>query len=195
MSSKAQFFASRIAGCEVPALDEGDFTRLTVTRQLALIATVAKGETVRLIGSSLGGYLAALYASLHPLEVERLVLLAPAFCFGSRYPAELGPDVMGKWKTTGFRKIFHYGFGEERELSYELIADAARYPDYPDFKQPALILHGRLDEVVPVALSENFAASHTNARLIVLDSDHQLTDVTATLWAETERFFNEDRTS
>jgi uncharacterized protein len=192
-SSKAQFFARQFADlgvrCDVPALDGGDFENLTITGQLRVIEELAAGEPVRLIGSSLGGYLAALYASRHPETTDRVVLLAPAFCFGSRYPEELGPEVMEPWKRTGSRRIFHYGFGEERALGYRLIEDAAGYPDYPEFAQPALILHGRNDDVVPASLSETFAASHTNARLLILDSDHQLTDVTTTLWDETQRFF------
>jgi pimeloyl-ACP methyl ester carboxylesterase len=191
-SGKAQFFARKLADsgvrCDVPALDGGDFRSLTIGGQLAVIEEIAAGEPVRLIGSSLGGYLAALYASRHP-ETERVVLLAPAFCFGSRYPPELGEETMREWKRNGFRKIYHYGFGEERELSYRLVEDGAKYEDYPEFSQPALILHGRNDDVVPVSLSETFAASHANARLIVLDSDHQLSDVTETLWAETSAFF------
>jgi hypothetical protein len=191
-SSKAQFFARQFAAlgvrCEVPALDGGDFEHLTISGQLRLLEELVGGERVRLIGSSLGGYLAALYASLHP-ETDRVVLLAPAFCFGSRYPQELGPEVMEPWQRTGSRKIFHYGFGEERSLSYDLIEDGAKYPDYPEFSQPALILHGRNDDVVPASLSEAFAASHPNARLLVLESDHQLTDVTAILWEETREFF------
>jgi len=191
-SSKAQYFARRFSElgvqCDVPALDGGDFEHLTITGQLRIIEELAGGQPVRLIGSSLGGYLATLYASRHP-ETDHVVLLAPAFRFASRYPVELGPAVMEPWKRTGSRKIFHYGFGEERELSYRLIEDGTGYPDYPEFAQPALILHGRKDDVVPVGLSETFAATHANAQLLVLESDHQLTDVTETLWDETRRFF------
>ena len=178
-SSKAQYFARRFEDlgvrCDVPALDGGDFEQLTISGQLRIVEDLAGGEPIRLIGSSLGGYLAALYASRHP-ETDRVVLLAPAFCFPSRYPEELGPAVMEPWKRTGSRKIFHYGFGEERALSYRLIEDGAGFPDYPEFDQPALILHGRNDDVVPVELSETFAATHSNARLLVLESGHQLTD-------------------
>ncbi len=192
-SSKAQFFAARFgeAGveCVIPALDGGDFANLTITAQLELIEREAGGETVRLIGSSLGGYLAALYASLHPQATDRVVLLAPAFCFGSYYPQDLGPAILEAWMRTGVRRIPHYGYHEERDLNYGFIEDAVRYPDYPDFTAPALIMHGRNDEVVPVRVSETFAAVHSNARLLVLDSDHQLTDVTATLWKETSAFF------
>jgi len=194
-SSKARFFAAQFATlgveCVVPALDGGDFRNLTITGQLAIVEREAAANTgpVRLIGSSLGGYLSALYAALHPEQVERLVLLAPAFCFGSHYPRELGPATMEAWKNTGVRRIPHYGYGEERDLAYTFIEDAASYPDNPDFRQPALIFHGKNDDVVPVHLSEAFAASHPNAKLRVLDSDHQLTDVTEVLWNETSAFF------
>lgn len=190
-SSKAQFFASKFRElgieCVVPALDGGDFSSLTISNQLAIIEREAAGQPVTLIGSSLGGYLSALYASQHP-ETEKVVLLAPAFCFGTHYPRELGPAVLEEWKTKGTRRIPHYGFGEERDLKYDMIVDAARYPDYPEFSQPALLLHGKFDDVVPCTVSETFAASHPNAKLRILASDHQLTDVTGILWDETKSF-------
>ena len=52
-----------------------------------------------------------------------------------------------------------------------------RYEDYPDFRQPALIFHGAQDVVVPAAYSSDFAATHANARLEILASDHQLLNV------------------
>jgi hypothetical protein len=44
--------------------------------------------------------------------------------------------------------------------------------------------------VVPHAYSEAFAAKHPNARLRLLDSDHQLTDSTELIWEEMRAFFN-----
>src|SRR5579883_715627 len=87
-SKKARFFAERIPHLEVPDLARGDFEHLTITGQLEVIRDLAKGEPVHLIGSSLGGYLAALYASRHP-EVQKLVLMAPAFEFKSRWEERL----------------------------------------------------------------------------------------------------------
>ena len=79
-SGKAQWFrrafAERGIELEIPDLVEGGFENLTITGQLGVIERAAKGEPVSLIGSSMGGYLAALYASRHP-EAARLVLLAP----------------------------------------------------------------------------------------------------------------------
>src|SRR5690242_10304688 len=83
-SRKARFFAERLrkVGCkvEIPDLAQGGFKHLTISGQLQLLERLAAGEPVMLIGSSLGGYLAALYASQHP-EVDRMILLAPAFRF------------------------------------------------------------------------------------------------------------------
>jgi uncharacterized protein len=83
-SRKARFFEERFnelgIGLEVPDLAEGNFRNLTLTAQLNVVSRLCSGQPASLIGSSMGGYLAALYAARHP-EVERLVLLAPAFSF------------------------------------------------------------------------------------------------------------------
>src|SRR5271165_1479711 len=90
-SKKAQYFARRLlergVTLEVPDLAEGDFENLTVTRQLQVVERVCGKEAVCLMGSSLGGYLAALYAARHS-EVEKLVLMAPAFSFVTRRSEE-----------------------------------------------------------------------------------------------------------
>src|SRR5579872_1082450 len=87
-SRKAQSFrealANRNIDLEIPDLAEGDFEHLTISRQLEVIGKTLDGSACRLVGSSMGGYLASLYAAAHP-EVERLVLLAPAFGFAKRW--------------------------------------------------------------------------------------------------------------
>lgn len=169
-SRKAQAFQSAFErlgiALEIPALDGGDFEHLTISGQLSLIEDVLKAEPVRLIGSSMGGYLASLYAAGHP-EVSRLVLLAPAFAFAPRWQR---PDHES-------REVFHYGDQIVRSVHYGLIEDALRYPPLPDFTQPALIFHGLHDDVVPIGYSRDFVAHHRNARLIELESDHELLDV------------------
>jgi pimeloyl-ACP methyl ester carboxylesterase len=180
-SSKARFFRESLerAGfrVDVPDLAAGDFEHLTITGQLAVVEQIAAGEPVSLIGSSLGGYLAALYAARHP-EVRRAVLLAPAFVFSRLWSStEDGPEEVEEWRRTGTKAVFHYGENRMCQLGYQLLADAGRYEDYPEFSQPALIFHGIHDESVPVSSSREFAAAHSNATLEVLDSDHQLLNV------------------
>jgi pimeloyl-ACP methyl ester carboxylesterase len=141
-----------------------------------MIERLLAGEPVLLIGSSMGGYLAALYAASHS-EVQRLALLAPAFDFARRWSESLGADRVAAWRANGTMDIFHYGEGRTRSLHYGILEDAQRVPAYPDFRQPALIIHGRRDDVVPSSLSELFVSSHPNAVLEIVDSGHELHDV------------------
>jgi uncharacterized protein len=176
-SSKARRFRQRFeaagARIDIPDLAEGDFARLTISRQLEVVERTAAGHAVSLVGSSMGGYLAALYAARHP-EVTRLVLMAPAFGFARRWTDRLGREQAAEWRRTGTVEVFHYAENRMRRLGYELVEDAARYEDYPDFRQPALIFHGRQDDVVPAAFSQAFAARHPAATLELLDSGHDL---------------------
>ncbi len=173
-SRKASRFRSALASrgmhTEIPAMDQGDFEHLTISGQLKVLESRSDGQPVCLVGSSMGGYLAALYASKHP-EVSRLVLLAPAFGFAGRWDQKIGEP-----KPADF-EIFHYGDKCLRRVHYGLIEDALRFPAAPDFAQPALIFHGLHDDVVPIESSRDFAASHANVRLVELDSDHELLDV------------------
>lgn len=189
-SSKAQYFAKKFGErgvrFDIPQLDGGDFRSLTVSGQLALVDRAVGGKAATLIGSSLGGYLAALYAARHA-EIERVVLMAPAFEFGRRFRERYAPD-LERWKREGSIPIFHYGHGEERALSYKIVEDAAQYEDEPEVSQPMLILHGRQDSVVPAGLSEAYAARHPNVWLHLYDSGHELTDVLDAMWAEVQDF-------
>ena len=183
-SKKAAFFCDRMHSLEIPDLAASDFEHLTITGQLDVIEELAAGEPVSLIGSSLGGYLAALYAARHA-EVAKVVLMAPAFGFAPRWSET--PEAAG-WRETGFLDVYHYGEKRQRRLSYGLIEDGLRYPEFPDFEQPALIFHGIHDTVVPAELSAEFARSHPNARLRLLDSDHELLNVLDVIWQETGPF-------
>jgi uncharacterized protein len=190
-SGKAQWFRRTFAeqgvDLEIPNLVEGDFEDLTISGQLAVIERVAKGDRVTLIGSSMGGYLAALYASQHP-QVQKLVLLAPAFHFPQRWPEELGEEKTAEWQRTGHVEVFHYGEGRPWRVGWQLIEDGRRYPGEPSFGQPALIFHGTGDTVVPPAYSEAFASRHPNIKLHLIASDHQLTDATQYIWDEMKSF-------
>lgn len=184
-SRKAQFFAEKLgrAGFPVEIVDlaEGDFEHLTIANQLRLIERVAANEPIALIGSSMGGYLAALYAARHP-EVSRLILLAPAFDFHRLWQLELGPERLAAWERDGTLLVHHYALNREAPLSYGLMEDAARFEPFPNLSQPTLIFHGNQDAVVPVQQSVTYAAAHPNVQLVTLDSGHELTDVLDSMW-------------
>jgi uncharacterized protein len=195
-SKKAGFFAEQLRALglpvEIPNLSEDAFERLTITGQLDVVeraigSASQHGRRIVLIGSSLGGYLAALYASRHP-EVDRLVLLAPAFQFYQLWTAELGPERLGLWRENRSIPIFHYGEGRELPLGYQLMEDAAGYEPFPAFSQPALVFHGTQDPVVPVSYSAAFAEAHPNVKLVQLESGHELTDVLDEIWRQMKDF-------
>ena len=173
--------AARGVPVDIPAMDQGDFEHLTISGQLNVLEDLIRGTRVCLIGSSMGGYLASLYAAAHP-EAARLVLLAPAFGFAQRWNEKIGTP-----KPAGF-EVFHYGDNKVRRVHYGLIEDALRFPAAPDFKQPARIFHGTHDDVVPIEYSRDFASSHENARLSELDSDHELLNVLDLIVAEAVPF-------
>ena len=118
-SRKATAFRAALAEkgfeMDIPDLADGRFDTLTVSGQLEVIDRVLQGSPARLAGSSLGGYLAALYAAGHP-EVDRLVLLAPAFGFCDRWGQLAGPEKMQNWRATGWAEVFHYRDNAMRSL-------------------------------------------------------------------------------
>ena len=179
-SSKARFFRERLThagfAVEIPDLAAGSFEDLTITGQLDVIADAASGEPVTLIGSSMGGYLAALYAARRP-ETARVVLMAPAFGFARRWRERLGAAAVEEWKRIGALEVFHYGEGRTCKLGYGLLEDGKRYEDYPEVTQPCLIFHGVHDDVVPAQFSREFAAERGNVRLELMDSGHDLLNV------------------
>jgi pimeloyl-ACP methyl ester carboxylesterase len=190
-SRKAQFFAQKLAErgiqLEIPDLAEHGFENLTISDQLHQIDRLLGNEGAILIGSSLGGYVAALYAARHS-EVARLVLLTPAFNFYQLWQEELGPERLEVWKREGKIPVFHYGVNRELPLRYRFLQDAGRFEPYPEFHQPTLVFHGNHDASVPVQSSMLFAERHPNVRLIRLNSDHALTDSLETIWREAETF-------
>lgn len=190
-SVKAQFFREKLSASgvslEIPALDDGDFEHLTITGQLALISRLLNDEPAVLMGSSMGGYLAALYGSKHR-EIERMVLLAPAFGFGERWAEIFGEKEVADWRSRGYCDVFHYASGGMRRLSADLLTDSALHPGYPPCSQPTLIFHGTLDDTVPIAASGKWATENPQARLVPLASGHELLDVLEPIWEQSRHF-------
>jgi len=111
---------------------------------------------IRLVGSSLGGYVAALYASRYPSRVQSLTLICPSFDMKSRWHTVWGPEIMQKWKEEGGR-IFK-GFNERPDvrIPYSFVESCFKAPDFPVVTCPTVILHGTQDEVVTPSVSERY---------------------------------------
>jgi len=193
-SQKGRFFYRNFAligaGFHQPDLNEGDFEGLTITRQLRRVEELVPELKPRLIiGSSLGGYLAALYAARHPGEVRGLALLAPAFGFARRWRERLGEAELARWREQGFTEVYHYGYHEVRRLGYGFYEDALRYEEAPPVAAPALIFHGKRDEVVDPSVSVDYAWGKANVELELLNSDHSLMDVLDPVWDRVVSFY------
>jgi uncharacterized protein len=186
-SRKARFLAERCTERGIrfiaPDLAEGDFFHLTISGQLEVVRKVAAAARGRLavVGSSLGGYLASLYAAENR-QIEDLILLAPAFGFHDLWRERLGDEELEQWRRSGKLSVFHYGLGAQADLSYDFFKDSEKYPAYPNSQTPTLIFHGTKDELVPLANSIRFVEQHAEARLIPLNSGHELTDVLGDIW-------------
>ncbi|MGB3138830.1 MAG: YqiA/YcfP family alpha/beta fold hydrolase [Nodosilinea sp.] len=195
-SKKAQAMRSRFAALGldlvIPDLNQGDFTYLTLSRQIQQISALvlAQPEPVVLIGSSLGGLTAAWVAQqLSITGVKKLVLLAPAFDFLAQWLPRLGSDRLEAWRTEGTLPIYHYAEQRPLPLHHGFITDAQGYSD-DDLNTdiPTLILHGARDETISIEASRAYTASRPWARLVELPSDHALADVEADIWQHTQDF-------
>jgi uncharacterized protein len=193
-STKAKYIQAQFAqiGIElqVPDLNQDDFTHLTVSRQIAQVVDLfpTDGSAVTLIGSSLGGWIAAIIAQDRP-QVERLILLAPAFDFLSHWLPKIGDRQLNSWQKTGYLSIYHHATKNLVPLHYDFLTDALKYPLAEiDRNLPTRIIHGIYDDVIPVAASQAFVASRPWVDLLEWDSDHQLTDASERIWQEIRQF-------
>jgi hypothetical protein len=193
-SGKVVYLRDRLAdlgiSLEVPDLNQGDFSHLTITRQLRQVEAMfpLDGTPITLIGSSLGGLTSAWLGQQHS-QVQRLVLLAPAFGFLAHWLPKLGEEQLREWQTSGYLSVEHYGEGRSLPLHYAFIEDAHQYQETPLLRPvPTLILHGRQDEVIPIEASRNYASVRPWVKLIELDSDHALADVMPEIWQAIQAF-------
>ena len=115
-SAKAQYLRDCFLAAEIQLkildLNQGDFSHLTLTRQLqqTVAAFPSSQIPVTIIGSSFGGLTAAWLGEKH-LQIQRLVLLAPAFGFLAHWLPKLGEAQLRQWQETGYLSVEHYGEG------------------------------------------------------------------------------------
>ncbi|MDV3350905.1 alpha/beta fold hydrolase [Leptolyngbyaceae cyanobacterium CCMR0082] len=168
-------------------LNQGDFSHLTLTRQIHQVTQQLHGPTI-LIGSSLGGIVAA-WVTQQSTCVERLILLAPAFQFLHQWLPKLGTEQLNNWKSNGWLSIYHYGLDTQQQLHYDFLTDAQRYPDSQLKKSiPTLILHGQRDEVIAEDASRLYAQHRPWVTLQSLDTDHGMADAMEDIWIAIQDF-------
>jgi alpha-beta hydrolase superfamily lysophospholipase len=183
-------FAELGLALDIPDLNLTDFSTVTLSEQLAYLNLTYLGndEPMAVIGSSLGGFLAIQLAAQNPL-VEKIVLLAPAFGFSQRIAKALGAGNVAKWQADGSREFYHYGLKRNVNLQFRFFVDAQNYSEENLTRSlPMLIFHGVHDDVVPSALSEEFAKKRSQVTLKLLDDDHALGNDLDSIWQDTKNF-------
>jgi uncharacterized protein len=183
-------FSQQSIALNIPDLNQGDFFNLTLTRQLQQCEAIlaAQPQPWTILGSSLGGLAAAWLGQRNP-SVERLVLLAPAFEFLAHWQQQLGADQLEQWQQSGAIEVYHHVEAQSIPLGYAFWRDAGLYNETAlDRPIPTLIVHGVMDDVVPVEASQRYVAQRPWCKLIEMQSDHGLTDVLPDIWAATEKF-------
>ena len=191
-SAKARYIRDRFLekqiSLSVPDLNQNNFSELTLTRQIRQVSQEFSDVPVTLIGSSLGGLTAAWLGEKYP-QIERLVLLAPAFGFLSHYLTRLGSEAVQNWQESGFLSVYHYAEKRSLPLSYQFVLDSQNYADHALRRSiPTLILHGQQDEVIPLTASQEYAQSRSWVELIELDSDHGLGNALPEIWSKIQLF-------
>ncbi len=193
-SHKARVLSERFAALGIPMTipdltpGEDGFERSSPSSMLAVAeAALAAGPPPHaILGSSLGGYLAAVIASRDP-TVERLVLMAPAFRLFERWSARLTPGQLAEWRALGLETM-HFASGRRRRIGWQFFEDAKWYPAFPEVRVPALCIAGRRDDTIPFADVEAFVTRTPSARLVAVDDGHDLAASLDRIFQEAQAF-------
>jgi uncharacterized protein len=151
-----------------------------------VVERAAVHERVVIVGSSLGGLVAAHAAARTP--TVGLVLMAPAFDFARRWAERLGPERLVRWQAGERVETPDHAGGPPLSIDFGFYEDAARIDQPIATTVPTLVFHGRNDEVVDFAGSEAFVERAGQARLVALGDDHGLIESLPTILGESFDF-------
>ena len=147
-----------------------------------------------LIGSSLGGQIAADYTSTHSNEIEKLILVSPAGAMKQSTPA-LDAYIMAALypNEQTAKNAFELMEGSGEEVPHEIISGFVERMQLPNAKlafmstvlglknskpittklgsisTPTLIIWGSVDPVIPIDHSESFISSIQDCRFFRMD--------------------------
>ena len=180
-SKKASAFKNKFkeigVSLNTPDLEGGNFENMTLTSQMnTLFHSLGKfkNSEVCIIGSSMGAYLAIL-AAQDRINIRAVYLMAPGFNFLNRWMRKLNLDYKDEALWESYIPIYHYGFGETRNISSHIFKDALIWSQNKLTRDlPTRIIHGIYDQVVPIDESRKFITDHPWCSLSELNADHGL---------------------
>ena len=170
----------------LPDLNAPSFRALSFAAMLERVdrmdAEEGDAEGWALIGSSLGGWVAARWGELHPARVSRALLLCPAFDVARRWPTILPPGAMALW-ARGALPVPD-GSGAPQPLHYRFYEESTEVPPFPALSCPTRIVHGVCDDRVPIESSRAYTGERAHVSLVEVDDGHQLLDSMAVVERE-----------
>ncbi|HMT07582.1 MAG TPA: alpha/beta hydrolase [Pyrinomonadaceae bacterium] len=158
--------------------------------------TEVKADKVSIVGNSLGGWIAALYAAKYPTKVNKLVLVGsagygppPGFDYG-KLAVQMNPSTRDAVRES--LKLMFYnsapltsdaavdGFISARSMTNDgytiqtLIRNLQHADDYFDdevkaLKTPTLLVWGKQDGIVPVIIGEMLKRDIAGSELFIID--------------------------
>lgn len=180
--------------CLVPDLNLPNFREMTITAQIEAMTELRNtiAAPITLIGSSMGGLLAALLAKDKIEQVDKLILLAPGFGIKGRWRELVGEEAMKAWQDSGFRQYYHFAADKNLDLHWGFIEDLHQYEtEHLKVEIPTLVLHGMLDETVPINNSRAFREENKGlVDLIELNDGHELTNSLEHMWSASVKFLD-----
>lgn len=193
-SAKAVFIKDKFKQCgidlDIPDLNQDDFANLTLSRTITFITErINKHNRPTIIfGSSLGGLSSAIISE-NLENIEKMVLLAPAFNIRNHFNKTISEIDIDKWKNQGKIEVYHYGANKNLELNYQFWDDLNKHDDRNFNKQiPTLIIHGVNDQVIPIQSSYDYLERNRLAHLIEFEDGHSLDSDLEALWDNIAEF-------
>lgn len=143
---------------------------------VALAAIDAQPNLRCVVGSSMGGLVAAVAAHRRPDRALRLVLMAPALNIAALWAERLGEAGLAAWAARGSLAYPHAGVGHTVEIPWGALAEAQAQAEVA-VTHPAELVHGLDDDVVPLSVSTALLARSPGVtRLTVTPDGHRLLD-------------------
>eukprot|EP00210_Caulerpa_lentillifera_P002688 g2568.t1 len=142
-------------------------------------------KPLRLIGDSMGGSIAANYTNQYPQNVDRLVLINPAFNLETNWQTIvdafsldiLSELAMQKWKDEGQLILHAQHMAKPEPVSYNYVVDSLTYPAYPLVDISVLLFSSIHDTLIPAVTHQEWKKLQKDpekVNIVELDEGHEL---------------------
>ena len=139
-----------------------------------IIDIINSNPDLRIImGSSYGG-LAIANASERLQDRDLcLVLMAPAFGLAENFRNVIREDGISEWKEKNSREYFHHGLEKHIFFKWDFM-EKAEIMSWPRLHHPTVIIHGNMDDIVPISNSYKIVNENDLIELIEVEDGHRL---------------------